>query len=217
MIFEKNTRLIMIGDSITDCGRNYEATPAGWGSYGEGYVQLVNACLTGLAPEKEIMVVNKGVSGNTVVDLEKRWQKDVLDLNPDWVSIMIGVNDVWRYFDTTLQQIQLVDKETFEKVYEKLICETKPLVKGMILLSPFMIEENVNHPMRVMLQEYTQIVKALAEKYDLIYVDVQSKMDTFLQSLSSYIISADRVHPNIQGHMIIAKAFLDSIGFEWTK
>src|SRR6056300_842528 len=89
--------LVMIGDSITDCGRG---RPVGQkGTLGNGYAKEVWALLHAVYPERKIRVLNTGVSGQRVPDLAARWQEDVLDLKPDWVSIMIGINDVWRHFD----------------------------------------------------------------------------------------------------------------------
>lgn len=215
MVLDKGTRLVMIGDSITDCGRDREAIPAGWGSYGDGYVNLVNACLVGLAPEKQIMVINRGNSGDRITDLKARWKTDVMELKPDWVSMMIGINDVWRHFDAVVRQEVQVDIRTYEQVYEELIQQTLPEVKGMIIMSPFMIEINKNDPMCKMMNEYAKAAKRAAAKYNLIFVDVQARFNTFLEHLSSFELAADRVHPDIKGHMIIAKAFLDGIGFEW--
>lgn len=215
MRLEKRSRLVMIGDSITDCGRNYDAAPAGGGSFGDGYVNLVNACLTGLAPSYGVMVVNKGVNGNTIRDLKKRWQKDVLDLKPDYVSVMIGINDVWRHFDGVLQQTEQVNQEEYRRTYDELITETKPKVKDIFIMSPFMIEPGRQDPMRRMVDEYAKIARETADRHGLLYIDVQKKIDAFLEELSPYIICGDRVHPNVQGHMIVAKAFLDRIGFSW--
>src|SRR3954452_17883523 len=95
---QPNSKLLMIGDSITDCER---ARPVGEGLFaalGKGYVSLVDALLGATYPEREIRVVNMGSSGNTVRDLKSRWRTDVLDLRPDWLSMMIGINDVWRQF-----------------------------------------------------------------------------------------------------------------------
>jgi len=103
MLLEKNAKLVMIGDSVTDCGR---ARPVGeglFGAIGTGYAGYVNALLDATYPERHIRVVNMGSSGNTVLDLEARWQTDVVDLKPDWLSVMIGINDVWRQFDCPLQ------------------------------------------------------------------------------------------------------------------
>src|SRR5579884_4100370 len=101
MLLEKNDKLVLIGDSITDCGRS----PAGEGAnegIGRGYVAQIEALLHSVYPELSIRVINKGTSGNTVRDLKARWETDVLDLKPDWLSIMIGINDVWRQFDRPL-------------------------------------------------------------------------------------------------------------------
>lgn len=215
MLLEKRSRLIMAGDSVTDCGRAYDAIPAGWGSFGDGYVSLVNACLTALAPEQKIMVVNRGVSGNNIRDLNARWERDILELKPDYVSIMIGINDVWRYFDAPLQQPELVDETEYEKIYCELMEKTVPQVRGIFIMSPFMMEPNREDSMRKMVEEYAAIARRTAEKYKVPYIDVQAKVDRFLQSLSSYVISSDRVHPNQQGHMILAKAFLDAVGLDW--
>src|SRR5690349_1984671 len=98
MIIQPDSKLVMIGDSITDCGR---ARPVGEGPYeglGAGYVALVDGLINAASPELRIRVVNMGISGNTVRDLKARWKSDVLDLEPDWLSVMIGINDVWRHF-----------------------------------------------------------------------------------------------------------------------
>src|SRR5688572_14408365 len=97
-----NAKLVMIGDSITDCER---ARPVGEGpsNLGRGYVSYVDALLGAAYPGRGIRNVNMGISGNTVRDLKVRWESDVVALKPDWVSVMIGVNDVWRQFDSPLE------------------------------------------------------------------------------------------------------------------
>lgn len=215
MRIEKGSRLLMIGDSITDCDRNYNSDSSWDGAFGNGYVNLVNACLTGLAPEYRIMVINRGISGNTIRDLKQRWQRDVLDLKPDYISIMIGINDVWRHFGGPLQQLEQIEPDEYRKTYEELVNETRPKVKDIFIISPFMIEPNRQDPMRAMVDIYAGIARETATRHGLQYIDVQQKIDGFLKELSGYIISSDRVHPNVQGHMILAKTFLDSIGFSW--
>ncbi|RDU23805.1 SGNH/GDSL hydrolase family protein [Anaerosacchariphilus polymeriproducens] len=217
MLLEKNSRLLMIGDSITDCGRSYDSEPGGWDSFGDGYVSLMNAFFTALEPKKQIMVINKGISGDTILHLKQRWEKDVFSLNPDYISIMIGVNDVWRQFDGILKQDIPVTPEIFRNTYQELIEITLPKVKNIFLLGCFMIESNKNDKMAAMVHQYADITKELADKYSLPFIDVQSYFDKFLLHLNSFILSSDRVHPNLQGHMLIAKAFLDTIGFEWNK
>lgn len=217
MKFKENDTLVMIGDSVTDCGRTYEAEPGGWGAYGDGYVMLVDSFLSGIYPELKMLVVNKGINGNMVKDLYSRWDKDVMSFRPDWVSVLIGVNDVWRQFDGVFKHIPEETPEKYESIYRSIIEKTLSDVKGMIIMSPFMMEANDNHPMKVRVKEYAKIAKKLADEYNLIYVDLQSKFDEFLTVTNEFIITQDRIHPNAKGHAIIAKAFLDAIGFDWTK
>ena len=89
--------ILFTGDSITDCGRGY---PVGEkGRLGDGYVSFVDVLLGASDPQTHITILNTGIGGNRVIDLEKRWQKDIRRLKPDWLSVMIGINDVWRQFD----------------------------------------------------------------------------------------------------------------------
>src|SRR4029453_7463195 len=128
--FEAKTKLVMIGDSITDVGR---ARPIGEGraddALGRGYVMMVDALLGAGYPERMIRVINMGVSGNTTRDLKARWQTDVLDLKPDWLSIMIGANDVWRQYDSPKQTERHVLIDEYEKNLVELVSSTKPLYK----------------------------------------------------------------------------------------
>lgn len=215
-LFDKGDRLLFMGDSITDSNRLYEAMPAGWGSWGDGYVNLLNAYTTALLPEEELMVVNRGVSGNTIVDLEQRWSADALAFNADWITVMIGVNDVWRHFDGTFAQVPLVSIAEFEACYRRLLDQTLPTVKGMILLSPFMVESSLEDAMRQRVDAYRGVVEKLAEEYQLSYGNVQAKVDEFLHHQSSYVLSSDRVHPSLAGHLLIAQTWLETVGIKET-
>ncbi|MHC5268758.1 SGNH/GDSL hydrolase family protein [Enterococcus sp. LJL98] len=212
MKLDKKSKIVFIGDSVTDSGRNDQIAPGHFSSLGEGYVSLISAALTALYPAAEMMVINKGVNGHKVTDLEKRWQQDVLDLQPDYVSILIGINDVWRFFDQNFQHpTDLVDLTTFETTYQGLIDQTKDQVKGLYLLSPFMFETNQKDPMFIQLKAYQEVVKQLAEKNKLIYLDIQEVIDDYLTIQSSYILSDDRVHPNQNGHFLVAHQWLKAI------
>lgn len=209
--FQANHKLLFIGDSITDCGRERPVGQRRWSSLGGGYVSFVDSILGASLPEVPVRVLNTGISGNRVTDLESRWQTDVLDLAPDWLSVMIGINDVWRQFDGEPGMPQ-VGAEQYEEVYRGLIARTRPQLMGLVLMTPYFLETNRADPMRVMMDAYGVITKRLAEEFDAVFVDVQAAFDTYLQHQPTQSLCADRVHPNGVGHMIIARAFLRAVG-----
>ena len=206
-----NSKLVFIGDSITDCGR---ARPVGEGLFeaiGKGYVGLVSGLLGSICPERHIRVVNMGSSGNTVRDLNARWQTDVLDLKPDWLAIMIGINDVWRQFDLPLQPETHVGIAEYEATLRELVTRTAPTLKGLVLMTPFFIEPNPQEPMRARMDEYSAVVKRLAKESGAACVDVQAAFNQVLAHCHPGALAWDRVHPNVTGHMVIARAFLRAV------
>ena len=207
-----HSKLVLIGDSITDCER---ARPVGeglFGAVGKSYVGLLEGFLGAIHPAHAIRVVNMGTSGHTVLDLKARWQTDVFDLKPDWVSIMIGVNDVWRQFDLPRQTEIHVSPEVYEKTLNELARKTRPKVKGLIMLAPFYIEPNRADAMRARMDQYGAIVKKIAARHGALFIDTQAAFDEVLQHMHPNAIAWDRVHPNIISHSIIARAFLKAIG-----
>lgn len=215
MLFEKNARIVFMGDSITDSGRNYDAKPAGWSSWGDGYVSLINGYTTAFLPDKELMIVNRGINGHRINDLQDRWQKDVMDFKADYVTVKIGVNDVYGNFGGAFNHDdRIVNVETYERIYRELIEQTLPTVKGMILLSPFLVESNMHDPIRRMVDEYRSVVEKLAKEYNLPYGDVQAEIDEFLKVQPGLELSYDRVHPVLAGHVLIAKTWLKAVGIK---
>lgn len=211
MHLQPNSKLVMIGDSITDCGR---ARPAGEGlgeALGRGYVALVDAWQQVSPARPNLRVINMGTSGDTVRDLQRRWPTDVLALKPDYLSIMIGVNDVWRQFDSP-QQVELhVGLDEYRRTLTTLVQQTAPKLRGLILCTPFFIEPNRAEPMRAKLDQYGAVVRSLAAEYGAVCVDVQAAFDQVLTGPHPMRLAWDRVHPTLAGHMVIAKAFLGAV------
>ena len=214
MVFNKGDKIVFIGDSISDYKRKKPIGEGLFDAYGYSYVANVASLLGCMYPEEHLRVINMGIDGNQVRDLEARWQTDVIDLKPDWVSILIGINDVWRQFDSPEIIETHVLPEEYRKRYEALIIRTLPHVKRMIVMSPYYIETNCMDSMRARMDEYGMIVQKLAEKYDLIFVDLQAGWDLLLKHMHSSNIAWDRVHPNQLGSMYIAKQFLKAVGFD---
>ena len=215
MLIESDSKLVMIGDSITDTGR---ARPVGDGpfdAWGNGYVNLVGAMLGACRPERRIRVINVGVGGDTVRHLEARWQTDVLDLEPDWLSIMIGINDVWRRFDAPLCPERRVPLDEYRTTLERLVAGVRPALKGLVLITPYFIEPNQADLMRAEMDLYGQAVAEIAGRHDALLVDVQAAFDDLLRHTHPMALARDRVHPNTTGHAVIARAFLKAVEMEF--
>lgn len=210
---------MFIGDSVTDMGRKRNTVEPSEGLFdplGTGYPHVVSGLLNAVYPDVLVRITNTGISGNTVLDLKERWQRDVIDLKPDWLSIMIGINDVWRQFDTP----QLPEKHVLPDVYEKTLRElveiTKPLLSGgLVLMTPYYIERDRSNAMRRRMDEYGDICRRIAADTGVIFVDTQAEFDKVLKYRDSNYIAWDRVHPNIYGATILAKAFLKAVEFDF--
>lgn len=214
MLLEKNDTLLFIGDSISDYERKRPVGEGLFNALGHSYVACAGALLNCMYPELHLRVINMGVSGNQVRDLDARWQTDVMDLKPQWVSVLIGINDVWRQFDCPQMPETHVSLQEYEETYARLIERTLPQVKGMILMTPYYMEPNRQDSMRARMDEYGAVVRKLADKYHLTFVDLQAGWDRLFQHMHSTNIAWDRVHPNQTGCMYIAKQFLQAIGAE---
>jgi lysophospholipase L1-like esterase len=214
MIFDKGDKIVFIGDSISDYERKRPVGEGLFNAWGRSYIADIGSLLGAMYPEKHLRVISMVVDGNQVRDLAVRWQTDVLDLNPDWVTVHIGINDVWRQFDSPEMKEEHTPPDEYRKTYEKLIERTLPHVKGMILMAPYFMEPNRKDPMRARMDEYGAAVKDLAEKYKLLFVDLQSSWDRLFEHMHPCNIAWDRIHPNQIGCMYIAKQFLTAVGFD---
>lgn len=217
MLLNTNSKLVMIGDSITDCQRTKPVGEAPHEGLGKGYVNLVDAFLRSTYPERNLRVVNMGISGHTVRDLKARWETDVFAQKPDWLSVMIGINDVWRQFDRPFMGEQSVYIEEYRETLRDLVARTRPTVQGLVLLTPYFLEPNRQDPMRAAMDRYGAVVRETAAEYDCLFVDTQAAFDKVLAHIYPGTLAWDRVHPSTAGHMVIARAFLTAIGFDWNR
>lgn len=216
MIFENNDRIVFAGDSVTDMG---SVNPVGEGSrtdnLGRGYVRMVDNLIHACYPDIKLRITNSGISGDTTRKLLARFDRDVTELNPDWVSICIGINDVWRFFDTPTRKDLQVEEKDYEENLEKMILSVKDNVKGIIIMTPYYIEPNPNDPLRAKMDVYGGICKKLARKHGCRFVDLQKVFSDFCKTTHSAFLAWDRVHPNMIGATLIAKAFLKECEFDF--
>ena len=217
MIFQNNDRIIFAGDSVTDMGSNQ---PLGEGlsdKVGRGYVRVVENMLAVWYPELNFRITNAGTSGNTSRDLLARFERDVTSQNPDWVSICIGINDVWRQFDVPAILDAAVLPDEYERNVESMILAVKEKVKGIFILSPYYIEPLIEDPMRRRMDEYGEICRRLAEKHGCEFVDFQRMFSDYCKYQHSSRLAWDRVHPNQMGATLMGREFLRHTGFDFSR
>lgn len=215
MILENMDRIVFAGDSVTDMG---SVNPVGEGLFdnvGRSYVRIIENMLAVYYPEIKVRVTNSGISGNTSRDLLARFDRDVVALNPDWVSICIGINDVWRQFDSPAITDSHVLPDEYEKNVEDMIMRVKDKVKGIFILSPYIIEPNKEDWMRKRMDEYVEISKKLADKHQCVFVDFQKMYEDYCRIRHSAYIAWDRIHPNQIGATLMAREFLKKCDFDY--
>ncbi len=196
------------GDSITDWFRERDDIT----SLGMGY-PLVTAANIGTKYPEKFKFINKGISGNRVVDLYARIKCDLINLKPDYLSILIGVNDVWH----ELQCENGVDAEKYEKIYSMLIEEVKealPEIK-IFILEPFVTEgtatdENIGY-FKTETKLRAKAARRVAEKYGLTFIPLQEKFDEACKKAPASYWTRDGVHPTAEGHGIISAELTKAI------
>lgn len=214
MIFQDMDRIVFVGDSVTDMG---SVCPVGEGlgdNLGHSYVRIIENLLAALYPEVHIRITNSGISGHTSRDLLARWERDVRTLHPQWVSICIGINDVWRQFDSPSMPEQSVSPEEYRENVQKMILSEKPHVKGIFLMTPYYMEPDPSDQMRARMDVYSAICKELAAEYGCIFVDLQSVFSRYCAIRHSSYLAWDRVHPNQIGATLIALEWLSHCGLD---
>lgn len=216
MIFSDFDRVVFAGDSVTDMGSERPVGEGLFDNLGRSYVRVIENMLMAWYPKLNIRITNSGISGNTSKDLLERFDRDVVELNPQWVSICIGINDVWRQFDVPACRDYAVSVEEYEKNLETMILKIRGKVKGIFICTPYYIEPNKSDLMRNRMDEYIKVCKYLAQKYNGELVDFQSMYDEFCKYKHSSIIAWDRVHPNQMGATLMAKEFLKHCDFDFS-
>lgn len=200
-------RLLFQGDSITDCQREREAGGPG-DPLGSGYPSLIARAL---APEGCHEVLNRGVSGNRIVDLYARWKPDALHLKPDLISILVGVNDTWH--EKTRGNGVEVDR--YAQIYRLLLEWTRrvlPDVK-LVLCEPFLLPcGTVTPEWRPEIDERRAVVAELVRDFGAILVPFQSELDEALTRHPADYWAADGVHPTPPGHELLASCWLRHAG-----
>ena len=202
--FGTSAKVLFQGDSITDGNRGRGADPNH--ILGHGYCFIIAAKHGAEFPERKLDFMNRGISGNTVSNLQARWQKDTLDLKPDVLSILIGINDSGRK----------VPLELYEQSYDKLLTETRAALPNVkfVLCEPFYLPKGgrVEGDGRDQdLKQRQMIVARLAEKHHAALVLFQHVFDEACKRAPAEYWIWDSVHPTYSGHQLMADEWVKTV------
>lgn len=207
---KKDMKILFQGDSITDAGRDREDLY----NMGNGYAVIVSSYLSATVPEKNLTFINKGVSCECSIDMLKRWKGDTVDIKPDVMIFMAGINDMWRRYDGA---DTVTTAEQFETNMREMLKQAKEAgVEKIILMEPYL---TMNEPDRqIWLKEdlcYKQAaVKKLAEEFGTEFISLQSAFDEACTKREPAFWTLEGVHPKWPGCALIAKNILKVFGYD---
>jgi acyl-CoA thioesterase I len=189
--------IVFTGDSVTDCGRR--ADPRG---IGDGYVRMIEQELGGPPPR----IVNTGLSGDRLVDLERRWPDEVVAHHAGLVSVLIGINDTWRHFDRRLTS----PVPEFEARYDRLLAGLDG--SRLVLVEPFVLPVMPDQEdWRPDVEERIRVVHRMAARHGAVLVPADRELRKLAEEVGAATLAADGVHPTPAGHRALAEVWLDTV------
>jgi lysophospholipase L1-like esterase len=212
-LISKNDVILFQGDSITDAGRSREtaAQPNQQAALSHGYAWLAAVEVLVGHPQDDLKIFNRGISGNKVFQLAERWQTDCLDLKPNVLSILIGVNDYWHTLDGKYNGTV----EIYEKDYRALLDRTKkalPKVK-LVICEPFVLRCGaVNEKWLPKFNDYRAAAKRVAESFHATFVPFQTMFDEAVKYAPAEHWAKDGVHPSDAGAALMAHNWVKAVG-----
>ncbi len=208
---EPGQTVLFTGDSITDCGRRGEHRPLG-----AGYVRMAVDLTNARYPDNGCRFINTGIGGNVVRDLRDRWTDDCIRHRPDWLSVMIGINDLHRRLSGGADSY---DADTYRRYYEQILERAREETEArLVLMTPFYMSTAAPGPhddwrglvMRA-LPAYLEVVRELADAFEARLVETHAMFQRQLQFHRPDEFGQEPVHPNATGHLMIAHEWLQAV------
>jgi len=204
--------ILFQGDSITDAGRDKkQQSPNSARSFGAGYANIIASWLLEEMAGQNLTIYNRGISGNKVYQLAERWEADCLDLKPDVLSILIGVNDYWHFRNGNYEGTP----EIYEKDFRKLLNRTKealPEIK-LVICQPFILTNTsaVDESWLKPFSAYQEIAARIAVEFDAVWVPFQEAFDKAIDIAPATYWAGDGVHPSMAGAQLMAETWLKTL------
>lgn len=210
MNLELEDRLVFIGDSITDAGRDYGQLD----SLGEGYVLMIAATLIHKYPDLHLTFINRGFNGHRLSDVYYRWERDCLDLQPDVVSIFIGINDLWHYHDNGLIMTPFVWDRFYEEYRTMLASLRREFDGPLILMQPYALPHpQERYGWQKDIAKMSALIENLAQAFDGITVHLMDPLMAMGDRVTYPAVTGrDGIHPTLLGHAMIAQEWLAATG-----
>ena len=214
-VFQKGARILFQGDSITDGGRNRSGADAAM--FGSGYQFIIAARYGGRFAGRALVFMNRGVGGDKVTELRARWKKDTLDLKPDILSILVGVNDSAQALAAKAPQTI----EEFETTYAQILDDALAANPGIkfVLCEPFVLPvggvKNRWEDWRREIRARAAVVEKLAAKHKAPVVHFQKLFDDACSNAPANYWTLDGVHPTFSGHQLMADEWIRAVGKFW--
>lgn len=203
--------ILFQGNSITDAGRNrLQSEPNAAPALGDGYAGMIAAALAGKIPAPHLQIYNRAVSGDRLVDLIHRWERDTFPLLPDVLSILIGVNDLLQ----ELLSRGRMDLGRYEEQYQDLLSMTTERLPytRLVLCAPFLFTgEGIPPEWQDEIKNQQEIVAGLAKNWGVIYVPFHQALSRAGEKYPRQRLLPDGVHPSPQGHQILADCWLEHV------
>jgi lysophospholipase L1-like esterase len=204
--------ILFQGDSITDAGRKKDDTSFNTSSaLGSGYAMVAASELLFKYADKNLKICNKGISGNKVYQLAERWEKDCLDLKPNVLSILIGVNDFWHMLNGKYNGTIKTYRDDFRTLLDR-TKQNLPDVK-LIIGEPFAVPgiKAVDQKWYPAFDEYRSAAREIARSYNAVFIPYQSVFDKAQKTAPGVYWTSDGVHPTLAGAHLMAHAWLEAV------
>lgn len=198
--------ILFQGDSITDAGRARDNDA----QLGGGYANFVAAWLSAARPHDGLRFLNRGISGNRARDLRGRWTEDCVALKPNWVSILIGINDTWRRYDRN----DATSAADFARDYREILTRVRDeLGAGIVMLEPFVLPHPADRKAwREDLDPKLVVVRELAAEFRARLIPLDGIFNAAAAARNPGFFAGDGVHPSPAGHALIAQHWLRTVG-----
>lgn len=204
-LINRQETLLFQGDSITDAGRSRRNNS----QLGSGYAGMVAARFSMLYPERKVRFLNRGIGGNRAKDLQARWDSDCISLQPDWVSILIGINDTWRRYDSN----DPTSVDEFASSYRDILTRTAEQTEArIVIMEPFLLPcPEDRKQWREDLDPKIRETRNLALEFGAVFIPLDGVFAAAASRAEPSFWAQDGVHPTPQGHALIAETWLQTM------